>query len=179
MGSDLREDAIAKELLDAVADYLRAVKRTFVIFEPAEDRLRVAYNAVIQRANDLAALPSTPPGLDPTFVRKLLGRHHRDMQLSARQAADWCDACWTAPDSEWAVAGQARTALAARLAQELDAERLHQAFIEELAILWGEPSDGISAQIRPIFVRQVIERYARLAQEPDPRPDNGGRTDGE
>ena len=43
--------AAATELLDAVEAYLRAIKGTFVIFEPAEDRLRKAYNAVVQEAN--------------------------------------------------------------------------------------------------------------------------------
>ena len=48
------------------------------------------------------------------------------------------------------------------LANTLDVDRLHRAILDELAELWGEPSDGISAQIRPIVARNIIDRYARL-----------------
>lgn len=45
----------------------------------------------------------------------------------------------------------------------LDVELLYAAFIEGLAVMWGEPSDAVSAQVRPIFVRDVIARYAALS----------------
>lgn len=45
----------------------------------------------------------------------------------------------------------------------LDVERLYHAIVDELVVLWGEPSDAISTQVRPIVARSIAERYAALA----------------
>jgi hypothetical protein len=49
----------------------------------------------------------------------------------------------------------------------IDVEALYQAITDELVVLWGEPSDAISAQVRPIVARSIAERYARLVPAED------------
>lgn len=64
-----------------------------------------------------------------------------------------------------------RAALAHAAPEGLDVERLYRAILDELAILWGEPSDGISSQVRPILARQIVDRYL---SQPD-ATDEAGR----
>lgn len=49
-------------------------------------------------------------------------------------------------------------------ADDLDVERLYRAIVDELVVLWGEPSDAISVQVRPIVARSIANRYAALAE---------------
>ena len=72
-----------------------------------------------------------------------------------------CDAC--------GVRYAFREAAAAALP---DVAVLNQAILDELAVLWGEPSDGISKVVRPQVAVNIVERYraailAELEREGD------------
>ena len=57
---------------------------------------------------------------------------------------------------------------------KLDVEGLYAAIVAELVVLWGEPSDAVSTQVRPIVARNIADRY--VASESHPAKE---RTDGD
>jgi len=82
--------------------------------------------------------------------------------IRMRLDAERCDRAEPALDPP----GSAASSKAAASPDEaLDVERLYRAVLDELVVLWGEPSDGISRRVRPIVARNIAERYAALDRE--------------
>lgn len=122
--------------------------------------------------------PERPHG-DPCScrVRPMTTQSHDTDPLAAlradvREMSDrvpalwWQPACYGGPYESAQLELRALfDRIEAALASEggLDEERLYRAIVDELVVLWGEPSDGISTQIRPIVARSIADRYARLA----------------
>ena len=108
----------------------------------------------------------TDPIIDPTgaIAGALKGAY--GSEFPAAEADDWlADAEFVmARFQEYGFKLVPLVALATPSPDTLDVDRLHRAILDELAELWGEPSDGISAQIRPIVARNIIDRYARLSE---------------